>query len=357
MNIHLPTYFTKEHIFVLICSRIELSQEQREKLVTIIKSGVDWGQVFKLGLFNKVLPLIASHILTFPVDIVPGLVRRQFVFLYYGNFERNRHLIAEMKRVALALKSYGIKNSPLKGAYLAPFVYQDLGRRFINDVDFLIELNDSSAVMSVMESLGYVMGKFHDPTNEIIPASRTEDIFWKRHIGNIHPYIHKSESPFLSFVAVDFAFDVDPVHKNPEATQKMLGQLRDVIVDDTPCWFLSPEDLLIQVCTHLYKEACSELANESFTRLNLIKFCDFRELLLKEWVNEKKNLEAVIQRANELKVLHALQYCVDCLWYLYQDDFVQSIIIEIGHYSETDVSPFLPGYPEFWHQMFPTISE
>jgi hypothetical protein len=343
-----------EHRIVLLGARRELTADDRAELRRLLTSCPSWGRMIEVALFNKVLPMLAAHLLQYTVDVVPGLVRKQMLFAYLGNQRRNAALFAELRRIVGQLRERGLVHSPLKGAYLIPYVYRDPGLRMCNDLDILIHTGDFAPAAAVMESLGYVMGRFDDPSGTVKPASRAEDLLWKRHMGNIHPFARASDEPFLAFTSVDFAFDVDPIHRNPQAAAEMLSRTREITINDFTSTMLSPEDFLIHVCAHLYKEACSEFAAEDYSQLNLIKFCDVRELVHHEWRNvDQPRWDALFQRAAELQLLHTLLYAFEGVAELYADAFFAERAAALPRHAAAKGDPPSVGSHTFWNTMFP----
>ena len=342
-----------EQRIVLLGARRQLGEPEQAELTQLLLARPAWGVVFEVALFNKVLPMLAAHLLEYTVDVVPGLVRKQMLFAYLGNQRRNAALFDELGRIVAQLRERAVVYSPLKGAYLIPYVYRDLGLRMCNDLDILIHPDDFAAAAAVMEQLGYVMGRFDDPSGTVRPASRADDLLWKRHMGNLHPFARASSEPFLGFSSVDFAFDVDPIHRNAQAGAEMLSRTREIAIHSFSTSLLAPDDFLIHVCAHLYKEACSAFAAEDFSQLNLIKFCDVRELVLFEWpAADRAGWEALCQRAAELRLLHTLLYAFQGVAELYGDERFAALAAAVPHHS-TKGSPPDIGSQQFWNTMFP----
>ena len=346
--------FSVEEQIVLLCSRKMLSDEQYIELRELLLKKPDWGSVFRIAVFNKVMGLVSKHILHFNTDVLPGLIRRQLLFMNLGNKERNREMFSELSKVLSLLNESGIKYSPLKGAYIIPYVYEDYSVRLSNDIDILIKSSDIEKACAVMNEAGFVMGKYDDSTRTIIPAKRKDDIYWKFQMGNIHPFVKLSDNPFVDFLVIDFAFDVDPIHKNFEIAEKMLENTVVTEMEGTNTRLLNSSDFLIQVCTHLYKEACARhAAAETYSDINLIKFCDVRELILSQWdVNDDKAIEDLVDKASTYKVENALIYCIECCEYIYEDGFWKKLLEKLSKRDETSVNPVSINDNNFWNSIF-----
>lgn len=341
-----------EDAIVLLCARKNLSDDEMQELTDLLRRRPSWGRIYEVALFNKVYPLVSYHLLKFSTHTIPGLVRRQSLMTYLGNARRNEALFKEWARVLAALSNRGIPFSPLKGAHLIPNVYHDMGVRLSNDMDILIPPDAIALAAAVMEDLGYVMGEYDDTTRMIHQITRAKDMFWKRHMGNVHPFIRTDPDPFLDFSCVDFAFDIDPVQKNPDASLQMLGRLRSVDIAGLPVPLLAPDDFLIHVCAHVYKEACSSFAKIAYTLLNLIKFCDVRELVLTEWRTAMPQAwDAFFARVRALHLEAAVRYAFHGVYAVYGDPVFE----QLGNQLEVEYvgNPPLPASEAFWAGMFP----
>lgn len=343
-----------EERVIVLCSRVNLLTEHRIELKQAIKEGIKWGRLLELAIFNKVLPLVAFHFLTFTTNEIPGFIRKQFHLLSLGHRLRNEGLFSELKNVVLALEEHQIPYSLLKGAYLVPHVYKHYGIRLCNDTDVLIQKKDIQTAVAVLEDVGYLMGQYNDTSRKIEKATRSQDIFWKRHMGNVHPMVKVCDDPFLDYMCVDFAFDVNPVQGNSELASSMLSRVSDVKIHGFDAKFLHPEDFLIHVCTHLYKEACSDMAQEVSSRLNMIKFCDLRELVLVDWQDASdEQWSSLIKRIEEINQSSAVVYAFKCLSYLYEDMDCEKILLHFSQHQDLVGNPPEAGSTLFWNTLFP----
>lgn len=352
-----PIALCVEDEIVLLCSRRALDLSQMQLLHVLLGRQPQWGRIIEVAIFNKVILLVAKHLMNMPYALIPAMIRRMLAFMYLGNQRRNDILLQELRRIIQALRGRGIEFSPLKGTYLIPNVYFDGGTRSSNDLDILIAFDTIDMVSRAMHDLGYTMGTFQDETSTIIPASRAEDLYWKATIGNLCPFLLKHDDPAVRFVSVDFSFDVDPIAKNDSAAATMLRNLRDVDLVGVRSPLLTEEDFLIHVCAHLYKEARTEVYQQSYQQFNLIKFCDVRELLLHEWhAATPAQWGKLADRAQELNLYHALRYSLACVTQLYNEPVWGQVIPGIAE-ADNAASPPSPTSAAFWLQMFPQVAD
>lgn len=355
MPLHIPSMVeTVEDQIVLLGSRVALSEAERDALLALLGSNPDWGAVFAGATFNKVSLLLANHLINLPNKLVPFMIRRMFGFMLLGNRQRNQGLFREFGRVAEALNARGIPYSPLKGAYLAPRIYRDVGLRSLNDFDLLAAAGDVVAVGQTLESLGYQMGSYQDEAATVVRAGRAEDLFFRSTVGNVHPYILVSDDPYVRFIGIDVSFDVDPINRNRDAAPAMLQRRRVCDLSGFTAPVLAPADLLIHVCAHLYKEVRAEVYRQVHQDLNLIKFCDVRELLLAEWAHATEtDWDALAERVRDLALTEAVAYSFEGTHAIYGEPLCERLLARLGAYQAS--SSHTPSIRDerFWRSMFP----
>lgn len=154
---------TSEERLIVLTSRLSFSDEDEQKLARLVKGKLDWLQLFRIALKNKVVPLVWNNLQIRQYgEAMQYPLWQVFHFCSLGTKERNSVFMKELEQVALAMNSSDIPCIPVKGAYLIPELYKDPRIRTMNDIDCLVERSDVSRVRSTMNSLGYVEGNF-DP--------------------------------------------------------------------------------------------------------------------------------------------------------------------------------------------------
>lgn len=342
-----------EEKLLILCSRISLNREEEEAIKTILNKDLDMNQFIALATKHKVLTLATRHLLRLDIDSnIHYLHKRYLEFNYLGNQKRNKALFQEFRGVMKAFHSRRVHAIPLKGTILVPEVYKDGGLRILNDLDFLISIDDRNHVSKVLQKIGYTVGHYNRTTDQIVSVSRKNELMWKMHIGNLYPHVKKVEDPFLKCVCVDFSYDVD-LKKNYYASQRMIEQSIDTTLFDTPMKRLNAVDFLIHIAIHLYKEATNIQWLLLHHDINISKFCDIREFCI---ANKKfLDWENVARRAKELHAQEALFYSFYYMYYIYKDPFAQSLLEKL----DIDDSDFIKLYgqndyatPNTWRKSF-----
>lgn len=215
----------------------------------------EWHNLFKTS--KDIFPYLYykiknnSSITDFPNELL-----QEVKDCYYQNLSHNMLLYEDLKAILHACKDKDIKIVLLKGAFLARFVYEDLGLRPMTDIDILIEEKDFEIFKDVLETLGYY------------PVPR----------GNFH---------FLKdgFFRIDIDISFDTWYLGGRVVWE---RLKTSFIEEVQVFHLSPEDLIIQAAAH-----CSiEHGN-----ITLISLLDILKII--ERYKQEINWQSLVQRIKE----------------------------------------------------------
>ncbi|MNM18826.1 hypothetical protein D3C81_291240 [compost metagenome] len=348
----------KEQKVLLLCSRLQLSEAEKQQVFEAIESGLNLQYLIALAIKHKVLQLVGQHLISLDINgKIDYQYKRLFDFYYLGNKERNKAIFTQFTLIIENFERHNIKAVPLKGAYLAPYVYKDLGLRSLNDLDFLLSVDDLDKASKLIGEMGFIPGNFNRRTDEIKPASRKNVLAHRMLGGNLYQHVKKNDNPFLKCLSIDFSFDVD-LKRNFHASRELLAHAVESNIFGNKIFLLKPIDFLIHLCIHLYKES-SNIQWVTFQQeCNLIKFCDLREFFL----NHADTLrpEQIAIRANELAAVKAVYFSFYYLGEIYLDEFSKNVL-ELLPISDTDFLEEFNSYDmrttqkwrkTFWERFF-----
>jgi hypothetical protein len=344
----------KEERLMILAARIKLTPEQDQEIKEILDSGINIEYFLNLSIRHKVLPLVGPHIIRLDHKNTIKLEYKKIInHAYQGNKVKNTLLMEELKAVLTECKQHGVQIIPLKGALLIPMVYQDLGLRISNDLDFLISLKQRKEVSEILHCLGYVPGHFDWAKDQVNAVTDKEAIQWKSQSGNLHPHMKKVDNDFVKYFGIDFSYDVD-LKRTFIASNGLIDRVvtEELCGIETPC--LNSIDFLIHIAIHLFKEATNVKWVILHQDLNLIKFCDLREYILAN--QEVFDWNKVAQRSKELEAEEALFYSFYYLDYIFGDQFAQNLLeyLDISDQSFLNryVSSFEDGQGKTWRKNF-----
>jgi|GEM_PF-965630 len=247
--------FLPEEAFLIGILRRAFGRKDRGiPLPPVDASAIKWEGVFRAALRWQVLPMLYPLLKDQPRQpgrsYIPDDIFKAMEAAYVKTFVVNEISFSELAEIIKALTAANIQVLLLKGAHLAPFVYQNVGMRWMSDVDILVHRADLPKAGDVLARMRYSYAE----TEPLVLDSfgkgkqvrgRTGIDWCKNHhmhlryvnqerIQNLelHWAIAKSTSPF--------SIDVEGLWERAW-TEKLNG---------IPCRVLSPEDLILHISLH-----------------------------------------------------------------------------------------------------------
>lgn len=250
-----PEDLKPEELFIVNCLRTEFSGGG---IHCFSKAGhpiISWDRVFETALQWNISPLLhriiksQSHFLS-PTDI-PGHVVRDIEAAYIKTYVVNKADFGELLEIIKIFDTAGIRVILLKGSHLAQFVYQDIGLRWMADIDILIRKEDLKKASELLVSMGY---EYPD-----LEPAVWDDFGVKKEV--------RDQASVIEWLKTDH---MHLIYCNPTAIQSLeihWGIARSASpfiidteglwerawveeVDGVRLWVLSPEDLLLHLSLH-----------------------------------------------------------------------------------------------------------
>ena len=289
-------------------------EDSSKEIESILWSGsqIDWDYLLKCAMRHTVISL-CFHGLRPHLDkmIDEGSISEGHVLLMQKHYKEaellNAVALYQVARMGQKFDEQGIKFVLLKGLTLAQTVYRrHVALRGFGDIDILVPPEDTRAVTTVLNDLGYVQGTYNRERDTIIafPKRMLEDT----NRLHLHPFIKKGclsvdvhtrlevpSSPF-ELPTCDTLIRAQPLNLTP----------------DLRVMSLSVEDGLLHLCIHLSTEAQLYYPNIQLGNdLRLIKFCDIRGYILyhRERINWEKVERLVGTYGLQDPVFYALYHC------------------------------------------------
>ena len=226
--------YPRESRLLLACIRPTVDPESiRQHL----RPNLDWQAIVDRVEQYGFTPLFYANIIRCSDGAhVPELILKQLRerSRYHALLNMNRYL--KLQSILQALQQAAIPVIVLKGAALAPLIYQDISHRPMRDVDLLVRKED-------LDSADQVLQAFHYVPNETYHSQA----WYRAHLHHLAPYIAQDGS-----LALELHHDIIPPHtlvyipiddlwKRSRCTQITSMQTR----------IFAPEDLLLHLCLHL----------------------------------------------------------------------------------------------------------
>ena len=163
----MPKPLKKEHRFILACLRFNKTQADFDEIRALASEGLDWNYLYKTASNNGIRPILYKFFKNNDLqEIIPSDFYQQLKDTYYYNLARNTKLFEALKEILHEFNKHNIDVILLKGAYLAPFVYKDIGLREMSDLDLLVRKEQLHEAVDIVKGLGYTqppfMSKWHE---------------------------------------------------------------------------------------------------------------------------------------------------------------------------------------------------
>ena len=219
------------------------------------------------------------------------------------NEKLNEDFFGCLNYLSAQLDACGVQYALLKGAYLCgkyPIAY-----RTSNDIDVLINPEDVGKVSAKLKLAGFKQGYLQNGV--FVEATRQQIIESKMTRGETVPFIKEVKLPCMQYLEVDLNFSLDYKNSDSNSIRKMLERTQTVAVRKTKVRTLCPEDFLLHLCAHLYKEATTIPWIRMKRDMTFYKYSDIYMLMINMGDEEQNKLLAT---AKENGLEKELAYCL-----------------------------------------------
>lgn len=249
------------------------------ELVERADATLDWGFVVDQAYRHNVLSLVGRNMLRHRLH--PGLADgANFLYeemlsnAYHANQVRNEALARELVVILGELAGRGICPVVRKGAVLGQEVFGDVGVRRSYDIDLMVEPEEVAAVEEVMAALGYGQGNLSGNRRSVRPRTRSQEVFWSMRVPKRQFHRPASER-FVNFYIIDLALNQFFPGSGYDLPAAGLAQRsRPIRLFGAQARAFTHEEMMIDLTTHLFKEATSFYYVRLGKDLALSKFLD-----------------------------------------------------------------------------------
>lgn len=280
----------KEDRLLILFARCELTKSDISQITELLNDNLDWGYIVLNSLFNRTASMLYEHLVS---NKLLNYVQDKIYLLYrtYYTYYKRRQLKSreEFTQVIKCLNENDIKYAVLKGIALCDKAYSRVSifMREFGDLDVLVIKEHVAKVEKIIRDLGYVQGEYDIYTGEVTEASRRDILFFRMLSHQTHEYIKRCyEDKYVGntgtySIDINFSILEGDTGNKKISTEKLMENLQKVYIDrDNFYLTLENELFLLQLCTHLYRDAYSAAHKVKFENVTLLKFCDIREFIL-----------------------------------------------------------------------------
>jgi hypothetical protein len=233
---------------LFLLARLELSEAQRQEVLSLCQRITDWGEVTRLARNTYVLPLVYQHL----SQLAPGSISADdMARMHHASLTivaYNLKTLAEQKRLIQdVLTPLAIPYLCFKGPSLACRYYPDPGLRYCGDIDVLVPRERLAELLETALRLGY---RPSEP--EALSAQREALEFAARKLPVIN-LITPGE------VEIEFHSQLDR-KADIYDTDELIGEREAlVVVGETTLWVMPTEELFVYLCLHHTRHCWSNL--------------------------------------------------------------------------------------------------
>jgi hypothetical protein len=244
----------------------------------LLADSLDWGELLEQALRHKMLPMLAHQVISTGLRFdVPTTIYQHLESALEWNRWQIEVCRRETVRVAQGLAGRGIPFVVTKGMAFESTLYDGLGTRLMNDIDFMIAPRDREAVMTLMQELGF------RPFFDWAKDPRREEISSRLNPDHLPKLAREIDQPGSRIINVDIAnsltwtrspFDV-PVE---EALENFVEQpVPGMSGMSVPCF--RPTYQFLFTVLHLFREAWLQKFVDFGNDVGLMKFGDVIRLV------------------------------------------------------------------------------
>ncbi len=294
----------EKQLFLNLCS---FASPNKEKIKNLIDKGAATPEL--LG------QLFANRMAGVAYGVLEQTELQSSVDREFRNALKNAKLLNEkinedfsgcINYLSAQLDSCGVQYALLKGAYLCG-KYPG-GYRTSNDIDVLVNPADVGKVSTKLKLAGFKQGYIRN--GKFVEATRQQIIESKMTRGETVPFIKEIKLPSIKYLEVDLNFSLDYKNGDNFSISKMLDRAQTVTINNTRVRTLCPEDFLLHLCAHLYKEATTVPWIKVKRDMTFYKYADIY-MLISEM--DEKGQTNLILAAKEHCLEKELTYCLNSI--------------------------------------------
>src|SRR5262249_45402614 len=187
-------------ILELLARGVVADSERQMVRDLLLSDTLDWGELLEQALRHKMLPILSHHIISAGLRFdVPTTIYTHLESALEWNRWQIEIFRRETVRVADGLAVHSIHFVVTKGITFESTLYDNLGTRYMNDIDFMIAPEDRDAVMNVMQELGF------RPFFDWAKDARREEISSRLNRDHLPKLAREIDEPGIRNINIDVA--------------------------------------------------------------------------------------------------------------------------------------------------------
>lgn len=286
---------SNESKILLLCSRLEIGDEDKEILLNILKKDINWQAVLKYANFHRVTCLLYKNLSKIDFDGKEIINTWQGYYEYFLSL--NQEAQNKLSLILNELKQKNIKIIIRKGLELIKLVYKDLGLRPTGDVDVLVRPQDWKEISDTLENAGLTSDVDLLKIHNLSAGRLYYHILYYDKIPEKSSFL--AHNPYcLGYIKY---FRLEPRLKlyHFDFYKPSIDEIwKDAIIfssDGMDALMLSHEDMIMDLCFNLSK----------YNFFRLLCVCDINEFILKH--KNDINWDLLVAKSNQ-RYLNPITY-------------------------------------------------
>lgn len=153
---------------LILSSKKHLNQKDIIDLNKLVLEVKNWNIFFEVFYINGIAPLFYLKIKFLnESSCIPNVVINKFRKSYYNNLNRNIYVYQVYHELCLIFNKNHIDFIPLKGIYLAEWLYTDVALRQMSDIDILVKVENAEKIFNLLFSNYHVDYQYNLSINNI----------------------------------------------------------------------------------------------------------------------------------------------------------------------------------------------
>ena len=320
-----------------------VSENKEEKLP--IPEGVDANEVWEILRAHKVEVALNKYIAWDRPKRLFCKLRRE------SNEKAYKSMFSEMERIFRNLDEANILYAVNKGLYTAILSYEQVGDRWFNDIDILIDASDEGKTVSILKSNGFSQSKFDKEAKELTAISRQSEVFFSAFTHQTAPFIKVVDSLYAEYMTVDVNHHImwgEVLDEYKDFDMKdLISHRRMMNFCGVRFWGLEPEYGFIHMALHLYNDLNSMIILTTPKGYNLRGFLDIY-LFVK---NNNLNWKLIRDYCFTHRIANYVYYVLRMTGVVFSDPFLQTYMEPVDGYDKSMEETFglTPEELKTWH--------
>lgn len=346
---------------LLLLARQDVNDGQLARAAEIVEqesSVVDWARFIDLAVQHRVASLVGWHsrqlVESGPNRDVASSAIALLHDAYLAGISRSGPIKSELARILGACA--GLRVAVRKGGHLAFHVYREPGLRPMADFDLLVTRETALSVSASLKDLGYGEGQLTND-GQIRPFTRRQRVFWRLHGSDLPKLSRRADDPFVRSFTVDINVELALPGKGPQVpVGEFLDRAVQGMVGDSPCLLLAPEDTVIDLCLHLYKNSTVLRFMMLGKHHRLLKYVDIAEFLGQ--APTEFSWETLMARVEALRLAEPMYFALAHLEMLFPTSVPHEVLADLCS-KISEPAKLLQAYgqwdllePRSWHAPF-----